>query len=177
MVEARGLSGCGARGLVAPRHVGSSPTRGRASVPCITVDSTTGPPGKPLPVVLKIRYKALNEEKRLQLDSEGSGYYWALKIDTAGRGRRRKAGSPVHGVPHHLGSQLESCWLSTSSQLESHPPIRRLSSSYPNLFINDLPKRMAVSLQVHCISIRKMAWFLFVYFFLNSPRHMRKLFW
>ena len=55
-------------------------------------------------MVLKIRYIALHEEKRLQLDSEGAGYYWALKIDTAGRGKRRRAGSPVHGVPHLLGS-------------------------------------------------------------------------
>ena len=42
-------------------------------------------------MVLKIRYKALHEEKRLQLDSEGAGYYWALKIDTTGRGRGRRA--------------------------------------------------------------------------------------
>ena len=41
-------------------------------------------------MVLKIRYKALHEEKRLQLDSEGAGSYWALKIDTTGRGRGRR---------------------------------------------------------------------------------------
>ena len=34
-LQTRRLSGCGTRGLVAPRHVGSSQTRARTRVPCI----------------------------------------------------------------------------------------------------------------------------------------------
>ena len=34
-LQTRRLSNCGSRGLVAPRHVGSSQTRARTRVPCI----------------------------------------------------------------------------------------------------------------------------------------------
>ena len=34
-LQMRRLSSCGSRGLVAPRHVGSSQTRARTRVPCV----------------------------------------------------------------------------------------------------------------------------------------------
>ena len=104
-LQTRRLSNCGSRGLVAPRHVGSSQTRARTRVPCIgrqilnhcatreapslpflmsSLDtmSLMGPlkAGEDIHQSTKIENKGNNKKLREILSQEKNYIYWASLV-------------------------------------------------------------------------------------------------